>query len=179
MTCCAVLAVLVLVRPPTPGWPPPRWVFAACDVGQGDALVLNAGSGAAVVVDAGPDPAAVDGCLRRLGVQQVPLVIAHPLPCRPRQRPAGGAARSRRRRRGGHVRPVPGTREWPGRQVAVEAGVPCPRRRTSPCAMSARSGSRWSAPDPGAADSAEEQRAQQRQPGALAEVRGVRLLLHR
>ena len=43
-------------RPPTPGWPPPGWVLAACDVGQGDALVLRAGPGSAVVVDAGPDP---------------------------------------------------------------------------------------------------------------------------
>ena len=33
----------LLVRPPTPGWPPDGWVLAACDVGQGDALVLHAG----------------------------------------------------------------------------------------------------------------------------------------
>ena len=32
------------------------WVLVACDVGQGDGLVLNAGQGSAVVVDAGPDP---------------------------------------------------------------------------------------------------------------------------
>ena len=31
--------------------------MVACDVGQGDGLVLNAGPGAAVVVDAGPEPA--------------------------------------------------------------------------------------------------------------------------
>jgi competence protein ComEC len=47
-------------------------------VGQGDAGVLTAGRGEAVVVDAGPDPAAVDRCLRRLGVRRVPLlVISH------------------------------------------------------------------------------------------------------
>jgi competence protein ComEC len=73
--CCAVLVVGVLVRPPTPGWPPPGWVLVACDVGQGDALVLNAGPHAAVVVDAGPDPAAVDGCLDRLEIETVPLVV--------------------------------------------------------------------------------------------------------
>ena len=50
-------------------------MFAACDVGQGDALVLRAGPGSAVVVDAGPDPRAVDGCLRRLGVERVPLLV--------------------------------------------------------------------------------------------------------
>ncbi|MBW3646372.1 MAG: ComEC/Rec2 family competence protein [Actinobacteria bacterium] len=58
-----------------PTWPPPGWFLVACDVGQGDAVVLSAGSGSAIVVDAGPDPAAIDGCLRRLGVRQVPLVL--------------------------------------------------------------------------------------------------------
>jgi competence protein ComEC len=71
----ALLLVLMLVRLPTPGWPPHGWVLVACDVGQGDGLVLDAGDGAAVVVDAGPDPAMVDGCLRRLGVRRVPLVV--------------------------------------------------------------------------------------------------------
>lgn len=49
--------------------------MVACDVGQGDALVLAAGPGSAVVVDAGPDPVAVDACLDRLHVEQVPLVV--------------------------------------------------------------------------------------------------------
>jgi competence protein ComEC len=73
----AVLVVLaaVLVRPPSLGWPPDDWVVVACDVGQGDALVLNAAPGQAVVVDAGPDPALVDHCLDRLGVHRVPLLV--------------------------------------------------------------------------------------------------------
>jgi competence protein ComEC len=58
-----------------PGWPPPGWIAVACDVGQGDALVIRAGAGAAVVVDSGPDPVAVDGCLRRLRIARVPLVV--------------------------------------------------------------------------------------------------------
>lgn len=66
---------LVVVRLPTPGWPAPGWVFAACDVGQGDALVIRAGDGEAIVVDTGPDPELVDGCLRRLGVERVPLLV--------------------------------------------------------------------------------------------------------
>jgi competence protein ComEC len=70
-----LLLVVVLVRPPSPGWPPAGWVVAACDVGQGDALVLRAGPGSGVVVDAGPEPAAVDDCLRRLDVTEVPLVV--------------------------------------------------------------------------------------------------------
>jgi competence protein ComEC len=73
--CCLLLTLAVACRPPSPGWPPPGWVLVACDVGQGDALVLDAGAGSAVVVDAGPDPLAVDRCLDRLGVAEVPLVV--------------------------------------------------------------------------------------------------------
>lgn len=73
----AVGAAIVAVpfRVITPGWPPAGWLLVACDVGQGDALAVAAGPGAAVVVDAGPEPAAVDGCLRRLGVRSVPLLV--------------------------------------------------------------------------------------------------------
>jgi competence protein ComEC len=74
-----VLMVVVLLVPvprlPTPGWPPSGWVMVACDVGQGDGLVLAAGPGEAVVVDAGPDPQAIDRCLRDLDVDRVPLVV--------------------------------------------------------------------------------------------------------
>ncbi|WP_395657753.1 ComEC/Rec2 family competence protein [Nocardioides sp.] len=75
LAAAGVLVVSLLVRLPSPGWPPAGWVLVACDVGQGDALVLPAGPGSAVVVDAGPDPAAVDGCLDRLGVASVPLLV--------------------------------------------------------------------------------------------------------
>ena len=79
LACSAVLVVAVLVRPPLPGWPPPGWVLVACDVGQGDALVLRAGPGTAVVVDAGPEPRLVDACLDRLRITRVPLlVLTHP-----------------------------------------------------------------------------------------------------
>ncbi|MET9345863.1 ComEC/Rec2 family competence protein [Streptomyces termitum] len=76
----AVLLVLAVARPVPvvrwfTGWPPPGWVFAMCQVGQGDATVLAAGGGAGVVVDAGPDPAAVDRCLRELGIERVPLLV--------------------------------------------------------------------------------------------------------
>ena len=63
LACCGVLVAAVLVRVPTPGWPPDGWLLVACDVGQGDGLVLNTGvAHTAVVVDAGPDPQR-DGCL--------------------------------------------------------------------------------------------------------------------
>lgn len=76
----AALLLLVTVRPVpltrwATGWPPPDWVFAMCQVGQGDATVLSAGGDAAVVVDAGPDPVPVDRCLRELGVRRVPLLV--------------------------------------------------------------------------------------------------------
>ncbi|WP_052848086.1 ComEC/Rec2 family competence protein [Streptomyces avicenniae] len=76
-----VLVLLLAVLRPAPlsrlltGWPPTGWRMVACDVGQGDALVLAAGPGSAVVVDAGPEPAAVDRCLRDLGVRHVPLLV--------------------------------------------------------------------------------------------------------
>lgn len=75
LTFSAGLVLVMLVPPPTPGWPPDGWVMAMCDVGQGDGLVLNAGPGTGVVVDAGPDPELIDHCLDRLGVRRVPLVV--------------------------------------------------------------------------------------------------------
>lgn len=68
-------AVLIPVRAVTSGWPPPGWVFVACDVGQGDALVLHAGAHAAVEVDAGPDPVLIDRCLKGLGITDIPLLV--------------------------------------------------------------------------------------------------------
>lgn len=70
-----LLAVAIVVPASTPGWPPRGWLLVACDVGQGDGLVLSAGRAGAVVVDAGPDPRLVDRCLRRLGVHSVPIVV--------------------------------------------------------------------------------------------------------
>lgn len=70
-----VLIAVVGVDRVAPGWPPPGWVLVACDIGQGDGLVLNAGGGTAVVVDTGPDPAAMDRCLTDLGVRRVALVL--------------------------------------------------------------------------------------------------------
>jgi competence protein ComEC len=74
-----VLTMMIVTAILTPGWPPRGWSFVTCDVGQGDGLVLNAGEARAVVVDAGPDPQLMDGCLERLGVRTVALlVLTHP-----------------------------------------------------------------------------------------------------
>jgi len=75
LAAALLLVLAVLVRLPVLGWPPDGWVLVACDIGQGDALVLNAGAGQAVVVDAGPVPRTVDRCLDRLGVDTVPLLV--------------------------------------------------------------------------------------------------------
>ena len=71
-----LLLVLVPTRVVRPGWPPPGWAVVACDVGQGDALVLATGQpGRAVLVDAGPGDGPVDACLDRLGVTALALVM--------------------------------------------------------------------------------------------------------
>lgn len=55
-----------------------RWTVAACDVGQGDGLAVRTGPRSAMVFDAGPDPALMDRCLDRLGVDTVDvLVLTH------------------------------------------------------------------------------------------------------
>lgn len=74
--CAVVVLALVVLRPvPSPGWPPEGWVLVACDVGQGDGLVLNAGGGRAVVVDTGVEPGPIGRCLDRLDVDEVPVVV--------------------------------------------------------------------------------------------------------
>ncbi|WP_205752861.1 ComEC/Rec2 family competence protein [Cryptosporangium phraense] len=75
VVCSAVVVAVLPLRVVASGWPPAGWVVVGCDVGQGDALVLRAGPRSAVVVDVGPEPSAVDGCLRRLGVDSVPLLL--------------------------------------------------------------------------------------------------------
>ena len=72
----AIVLVAVVVQPlGRLGWPPRGWLMVACDVGQGDGLVLNAGGGVAVVVDTGPDPDAMDACLDELEVRRIALVV--------------------------------------------------------------------------------------------------------
>ena len=71
-----VLVVVIPVRVIAPGWPPDDWAMVACDVGQGDAIVLATGeAGRAVVVDTGPEVGPLDACLDRLDVSRVPLVV--------------------------------------------------------------------------------------------------------
>ncbi|MDQ1730391.1 MAG: competence protein ComEC [Pseudonocardiales bacterium] len=73
VVCC--LIVQIPVRILVTAWPPPGWLIVACDVGQGDALAVSVGAGAAVVIDTGPEPIAVDRCLRGLQIQRIPLLV--------------------------------------------------------------------------------------------------------
>ncbi len=60
------------------GWPPHGWLVLACDVGQGDALVLRRpGASDALLVDAGPDPQAAVACLRDAGIRRAVVLITH------------------------------------------------------------------------------------------------------
>ncbi len=78
---CALGVQLGLADPVLGRWLPGRtpwpgtWQVAACDVGQGQALVVRTAGRGALVVDAGPDPGLVDGCLRRLDVDRVDLLV--------------------------------------------------------------------------------------------------------
>jgi competence protein ComEC len=73
----ALLPIVLAVTVPTrsAGWPPPDWVMVMCDVGQGDGLVLATSPRHAMVVDTGPDPAVMDRCLDRLGVDTIDLLV--------------------------------------------------------------------------------------------------------
>jgi len=58
-----------------PAWLPADWAVVACDVGQGDALLVRSGPTSAVLVDTGPDPEPLDRCLRDIGVDGLDLLV--------------------------------------------------------------------------------------------------------
>ena len=75
-TAAGVVLILVSSHVVAPTWPVADWLLTACEVGQGDAMVLSTGEeGVAVVVDTGPEPSLVDSCLDRLGIGTVALLI--------------------------------------------------------------------------------------------------------
>ena len=79
--CSAALAVAAAgcALAPQPSWTPPQGLRVTfLDVGQGDAVLVEA-PGAAVLVDQGPPEADVAGQLRRLGVRSLTaVVLTHP-----------------------------------------------------------------------------------------------------
>lgn len=53
---------------------PADWIVAACDVGQGDAVLVRSGD-AVALVDVGPDPAPLQRCLDDLGIGRIGLLV--------------------------------------------------------------------------------------------------------
>lgn len=53
---------------------PPNWRYAACDIGQGDAVLIRAGDKIALV-DTGREPAKLEACFRMLGVTRIDVLI--------------------------------------------------------------------------------------------------------
>ena len=71
-------AVGLLASLLAPGGPNQSWDVAACDVGQGDGVVVRTGERSAIVVDAGPETDMMGRCLDGLGVEQIDvLVLTH------------------------------------------------------------------------------------------------------
>jgi competence protein ComEC len=73
------LAVVLTIRHSRDArWPPPDWVVLACDVGQGDGVLIRApGSDDALLVDAGPDADRIEDCLSDAGVARLAVLITH------------------------------------------------------------------------------------------------------
>ena len=72
------VAAVLLWNPPSvalKAWPPANWVMVSCDVGQGDATVIRIGPHEAVVIDVGADPKIIDGCLSRLHIKRIPVLL--------------------------------------------------------------------------------------------------------
>ena len=55
-------------------WPMVDWQIVNCDVSQGDALVIRSANRVALV-DVGPEDALIDGCLDKLGINEVDLLM--------------------------------------------------------------------------------------------------------
>ena len=53
---------------------PGDWSIAACDAGQGDAVLVRSGSGVALI-DTGPEAAPLRACLARLGIGRIDLLV--------------------------------------------------------------------------------------------------------
>ncbi|WP_394289109.1 ComEC/Rec2 family competence protein [Microbacterium sp.] len=79
--CAAVVIVTVAAAPVRllldRARVPAEWSIAACDVGQGDAVLVRDG-GQTMLIDTGPDAAALSACLDRFAVARIDvLVLTH------------------------------------------------------------------------------------------------------
>ncbi|MEO7005783.1 MAG: ComEC/Rec2 family competence protein, partial [Terrimesophilobacter sp.] len=53
---------------------PPQWQIAACDIGQGDAVLVRS-AGQIALIDTGPDPRLLQKCLSALGIARIQLLV--------------------------------------------------------------------------------------------------------
>lgn len=65
---------LLLTGPLARATTPDAWSIAACDVGQGDAVLLRS-QGDVALIDTGPEPEALAACLRGLGIDRIDLLV--------------------------------------------------------------------------------------------------------
>ena len=73
------IAILLVVLLTFTNWvarfPGIDWQVGNCDIGQGDAMVINLGEHRGVVVDVGPDPQLIDRCLKQFAITQVSILV--------------------------------------------------------------------------------------------------------
>lgn len=53
---------------------PQNWRIAACDIGQGDAVLVRSGDSVALI-DTGPEPEALRSCLERMQIDRIDLLV--------------------------------------------------------------------------------------------------------
>ena len=75
----AVMSVLLVLTASSAArsfssWPSSDWQVVACDVGQGDGIVVRS-YGAIAVIDVGREPKPIDSCLHRLGITNIDLLV--------------------------------------------------------------------------------------------------------
>jgi competence protein ComEC len=71
---CAALVIVATHFLLSSGWPG-NWAIVNCDVGQGDGSVINLGHHSGIVIDVGPDPNAMNNCLKSLQIDEIPLLV--------------------------------------------------------------------------------------------------------
>jgi competence protein ComEC len=69
------LLILFLANSWISRFPGIDWQVANCDIGQGDAMVINLGQHRGVVIDVGPDPQLIDKCLKQFGITKISLLV--------------------------------------------------------------------------------------------------------
>ena len=73
------IAILLVVLLAAGNWfarfPGIDWQVGNCDIGQGDAMVINLGNHRGVVIDVGPDPQLIDKCLKQFAITQVSILV--------------------------------------------------------------------------------------------------------